>query len=79
MQVQEQIDAFITILTALQYRTEELDLRINSAFSVPIQISIGIRHNSVECICSVHRSHSMIPCARFREPAVACALEPGLS
>ena len=53
MQVQEQVDAFVTILTALQYRTDDLDRRIRQAFAMPIQISIGIRHNSVECMASV--------------------------
>ena len=79
MQVQEQIDAFVTILTALQYRTEELELRIRSAFAVPIQISIGIRHNSVECTILNELSSAQHNCIRFGEPAVACSLEPDLS
>jgi SNF5 / SMARCB1 / INI1 len=50
IQIQEQIDAFMTLIVALQYRTTELDAKIKKAFSAPLQISIGIRYNTLDCM-----------------------------
>jgi hypothetical protein len=49
MQIQEQADAFSSLLLALRYRNQDLDLRIINTFNVPIQVSIGIRFNCIDC------------------------------
>lgn len=49
VQIQEQIDAFLCILSALKYRTADLDSKIRKVFSVPQCITIGIRFNTLDC------------------------------
>ena len=65
LQIQEQVDAFLILLQALQYRSKELDASIEAAFRQPQQIVIGIRYNMLDyaenILWDVHANKKVSP------------------